>query len=123
FMKGFVDLIFFWQGRYCIADYKSNHLGDALDCYNEPQLARAVAEAHYALQYHIYTVALHRHLKIRLGAGYDYDTHLGGSYYLFLRGMDPAAGAGHGVFRERPSRGVIEALDTYLATGEEGGGR
>ncbi|MDH5298882.1 MAG: exodeoxyribonuclease V subunit beta, partial [Desulfobulbaceae bacterium] len=66
FMKGFVDLIFVWQGRYCIADYKSNHLGDGLACYGEPQLARAVAEAHYALQYHIYTVALHRHLKIRL---------------------------------------------------------
>ncbi len=123
FMKGFVDLIFVWQGRYYIADYKSNHLGDELTCYGQPQLTRAVTDAHYALQYHIYTVALHRHLKIRLGAGYDYDTQMGGSYYLFLRGMNPAVGPGHGVFRERPSRALIEALDAYLATGEEGGGR
>ncbi len=123
FMKGFVDLIFIRQDRYFIVDYKSNHLGDTLDCYAQPQLARSVAEAHYALQYHIYTVALHRHLKLRLGAAYDYDRQMGGSYYLFLRGMDPAAGAGHGVFRERPDRLLIEALDLYLATGEEGGGR
>ena len=123
FMKGFVDLIFAWEERYYIADYKSNHLGDSLDCYAQPQLARAVAEAHYALQYHIYTVALHRHLKIRLGAAYDYETHMGGCCYLFLRGMDSVAGVGHGVFRERPGRALIEALDAYLATGAAGGAR
>ncbi len=121
FMKGFVDLIFVWQGRFYIVDYKSNHLGDTLDWYGPPQLARAVAEAHYGLQYHIYVIALHRYLALRLGAAYDYDRHFGGCCYLFLRGMDPAAGPGHGVFCERPARALVEALDRYLATGREGG--
>jgi exodeoxyribonuclease V beta subunit len=61
-------------------------------------------------------LALHRFLARRL-ADYDYDRHFGGVFYLFLRGMDPQLGYDSGVFRERPSRSFIEALDRYLAEG------
>ena len=55
----------------------------------------------YWLQYLIYTVVLHRLLRLRL-PGYDYDTHVGGVFYLFLRGIHPERGAASGVFHDRP---------------------
>jgi len=60
------------------------------------------------LQYHLYVMVLHRYLQQRL-AGYDYETHFGEVYYLFIRGMQ--AGLGDtGVFRDRPPLARIEAL-------------
>jgi exodeoxyribonuclease V beta subunit len=73
----------------------------------------------YDLQYLIYTVALHRYLGQRV-ADYDYATHFGGVFYLFVRGMNPARGADCGVFRDRPSPSLVAALDRYLAVGDGG---
>ena len=113
-MKGFIDLVFEFQGRYYLLDYKSNHLGDRVEDYDQPALAAAMAHHHYDLQYLIYTVALHRFLAQRL-PDYDYDRHLGGAYYLFLRGMRPQHGKRYGVYYARPDRQLIEGLDRLLA--------
>ena len=43
-------------------------------------------DAHYPLQALLYGVALHRFLRWRL-PGYAPERHLGGSLYLFVRGM------------------------------------
>ena len=110
-MKGFIDLVFRFQGRFFLADYKSNYLGSGLPAYRPEQLAGAMAEHRYDLQYLIYTVALHRYLGRRLN-GYDYDAHCGGAYYLFLRGLDPAAGPASGIYFTRPPRELIEQLDS-----------
>ena len=48
-------------------------------------------------------------LALRL-PDYDYDRHVGGASYLFLRAMRPGI-PGHGVFHDRPSRECIEAID------------
>ena len=45
-----------------------------------------MAQHGYHLQYLLYVTALHRLLRIRL-PDYDYDRHIGGAFYLFLRGM------------------------------------
>jgi exodeoxyribonuclease V beta subunit len=74
-------------------------------------------EHDYVLQYHLYAVALHRHLARRL-PGYDFETHMGGAYYLFLRGMSPDAPRGCGIFYDRPSRSLIEALSACLGEPE-----
>jgi exodeoxyribonuclease V beta subunit len=116
-MTGFVDLVFEYQGQYFIADYKSNHLGDSLDCYGDDQLQQAMIEHQYPLQYLIYSVALHRYLKHRL-PGYDYHQHMGGAYYLFLRGMRPGQGDTSGVFFDKPSLALIEALDQLFSGGQ-----
>ncbi len=97
FMKGFIDLIFCWQDRYYIVDYKSNFLGDNLDDYHHKCLPHAMQQAGYDLQYAIYTEALHRYLNQRL-PDYDFKRHFGGVYYLFLRGMRPTAGNNYGVY-------------------------
>jgi exodeoxyribonuclease V beta subunit len=41
-------------------------------------------------------------------ADYDYDRHVGGAVYLFLRGT---RAPGQGVYFARPSRALIERLD------------
>src|SRR6185312_15924082 len=86
YLRGFIDLIFEHGGRYYVVDYKSNHLGSVASAYRAPALALPMAHHHYYLQYHVYLVALHRHLGTRL-PGYSYDRHMGGVLYLFLRGM------------------------------------
>ncbi len=113
-MKGFIDLVFRWRGRFYLADYKSNHLGDRAPDYGPAGMAESMTEHRYRLQYLIYTVALHRYLARRVPA-YDYERDFGGVYYLFLRGMRPAEGAGYGVTYDRPPRAVIETLDRLFA--------
>jgi len=109
FLKGFIDLIFQYKGRWYVADYKSNFLGEQYQDYALRPMAETMAEHHYYLQYHIYTVALHHLLSHRL-KDYDYDSHFGKVYYLFLRGMSPQTGSQYGVFRDRPSAKLIKAL-------------
>jgi exodeoxyribonuclease V beta subunit len=109
FLKGFIDLIFEFQGRWYVVDYKSNFLGKRFFDYTGDRLTHAMAHHHYFLQYHIYTTALHRFLAWRQ-PGYDYKTHFGGVYYLFIRGMSPETGPDCGVFRDRPALELIEGL-------------
>jgi exodeoxyribonuclease V beta subunit len=120
YLKGFIDLVFEAHGRFYIADYKSNWLGATPQDYRADVLARVMGDEAYYLQYLIYTVAVHRYLHLRI-PDYDYDRHFGGVFYLFVRGLDPSLGHGSGVFRDRPARALIDALDRYLG-GSEGGG-
>jgi ATP-dependent exoDNAse (exonuclease V) beta subunit len=110
-LTGFIDLIFRHENRYYVLDYKSNHLGDDAAAYTFEAMAGAMLAHRYDIQYVIYTLALHRHLKLRL-PDYDYEKHIGGAVYLFLRGVDDQ---GHGVFLDRPPQSLIESLDRAFA--------
>ncbi len=113
FMKGFMDLVFYFRGKYYLVDWKSNFLGSRMEDYDRDRLAR-VMEAHfYVLQYHIYCAALNQYLKIRL-AGYEYEKHFGGVFYIFLRGVDPNLNPDCGIFRARPAGELIDALCNEL---------
>ena len=113
FMKGFMDMVFCFAGRYYLVDWKSNFLGGhALD-YGQGTLARSMAENFYILQYHIYVLALHQYLALRLPR-YRYGEHMGGVYYIFLRGLDPSLGPGYGIYRARPEEGLIAAMAEKL---------
>ncbi|HKO88361.1 MAG TPA: 3'-5' exonuclease, partial [Burkholderiales bacterium] len=114
FIRGFIDLVFEADGRYYLADYKSNHLGMRIEDYVPAALADAMHASWYDLQYLLYTLAVHRHLRVHL-ADYDYERHFGGVYYLFVRGMSPERGNRHGVYFTRPPLAVIEALDKSFA--------
>ena len=115
YMRGFIDLVFEHEGRYYLADYKSNWLGATPDAYDGAALATVMGREAYYLQYLVYCVALHRYLGSRL-PGYRYESHFGGVRYLFVRGMQPASGA-TGVYADRPAASVIAALDEYLRSG------
>ena len=112
FMKGFIDLVYEHQGRYYIVDYKSNWLGVNEAAYQSTALDQAMVSHDYPLQYLIYSLALHRYLRLRL-PDYDPELHLGGAYYLFIRGMKPDWGQS-GVFYDKPSVALLDALDLCL---------
>jgi len=121
YLRGFIDLVFRHQGRFYIVDYKSNWLGPEAEHYGPEPLARAMADHHYYLQYHLYVVALHRYLAQRVPQ-YDYERHFGGVYYLFLRGMAPAHAARCGVFFDRPPRALLDTLDAALRSASDAEG-
>lgn len=114
YVNGSIDLAFRHQGRWYLADYKSNRLGAIGATCSQADMERAMAAGNYHLQYLIYAVALHRWLRTWV-PGYDYDRHFGGVRYLFLRGMRPdwvdEQGQPRGVYACRPDRGLIDALD------------
>lgn len=112
-LKGFIDLIFCWQGKYYLLDYKSNWLGEDSSAYTQPAMAQAMAEHRYDLQYQLYTLALHRYLRHRL-ADYDYQRHFGGVIYLFLRGVD-GQHPGNGIFACRPEAALVEGMDRLFS--------
>jgi len=85
-MHGFIDLIFEHDNKYYICDYKSSHLGDNFEDYDQQAMKTNIEKNHYDLQYLIYALALHRYLKLNL-ENYNVAEHFGGVYYLYLRGM------------------------------------
>ena len=110
-LKGFMDLVLEHEGRYYVLDYKSNWLGPDDDAYTAHSLDQAIRAHRYDLQYVLYLFALHRLLCARL-PDYDYDVHVGGALYLFLRGIaSPCAG----VHFERPPKALILLLDRLFA--------
>ncbi|WP_432696778.1 exodeoxyribonuclease V subunit beta [Marinobacterium sp. YM272] len=120
-LKGFIDLLFEHEGRYWVADYKSNWLGADASAYTEAAMRTAILHKRYDLQYVLYTLALHRLLKARL-PGYaadpaaGYESYVGGAVYLFLRGIDEPRQ--RGAFVDRPPVELILELDALFA-GEE----
>ncbi|MCK6553301.1 exodeoxyribonuclease V subunit beta [Candidatus Binatia bacterium] len=122
FLRGFVDLIFEQDGRWYVVDWKSNSLGYYPDDYAPARLLAAMRRHHYYLQYHLYVVALHKYLGVRL-PDYEYERHFGGVYYLFLRGMGGPSLPGNGVYLDRPSAALVHDLSALLAAGSGGGER
>ncbi|MDB5105117.1 MAG: recB [Fibrobacteres bacterium] len=91
YLWGFIDLVFRHRGRYYLLDWKSNHL----DAYGPSDLDRSMRESSYDLQYMLYSLALDKWLR-SLIPDYRYETHFGGIYYAYLRGMRGPADAGAG---------------------------
>lgn len=120
-ITGVIDLVFEYSGKYYLADYKSNLLGTHLQDYSPALLQQAMYDRRYDLQLLIYTIALHRYLRKRI-PDYDYETHFGGSYYLFIRAMRPHSGSKYGVYFYRPTLSQIQALDKLFACSGSGAG-
>jgi exodeoxyribonuclease V beta subunit len=112
FMKGFIDLVFEFEDRFYLVDWKSNWLGPNLDAYASAAIEIEMTRRFYTLQLSIYTVALHRFLRARK-PGYDYEKHFGGAYYLFLRGMEPAR-PDFGVHRMKLRADFVDKLSTVF---------
>lgn len=109
--KGFIDLTFEHEGRYYVVDYKSNWLGPDNGAYTREAMDQAILDHRYDLQYVLYLLALHRQLKARL-PGYDYDLHVGGAVFVFLRGVHAPT---QGVYFARPAKSLIEQLDALFS--------
>jgi exodeoxyribonuclease V beta subunit len=117
-MTGKIDLVFEHGGRFHVVDYKSNRLGygTRLSDYAAPQLARAMADAHYRFQALLYTLAVERYLRQRV-AGYERARHLGETLYLFVRavGLAPDTAPEAGIWAQRFDDRLLDAVDAVLA--------
>ena len=111
YLSGVIDLAFEQEGRWWIVDWKSNQLGATDERYAAEVLGDVMMQSHYTLQYHLYLVALHRHLSVRQ-PGYDPRRHLGGVAYVFLRGVDGTSSRGW--FHDTPTAPLLDALDAAL---------
>lgn len=110
--KGFIDLVAHIDGQYYVIDWKSNYLGEQVADYDADSLKAALLKKRYDLQYVLYLVALHRHLKDRI-PHYDYDKHVGGAVYFFLRGYENVET--QGLIMDKPPKALIEKLDAMFA--------
>ncbi len=119
-LVGFIDLVFRHKGRYYLLDWKSNFLGTEPAAYRQANLATAMKSSYYTLQYHLYLVALHRHLRRTL-SDYAYTEHFGGIVYAYLRGtaLNAQPEANLGIYADYPDLALLEALASYLETGRE----
>ena len=109
-MTGLIDLTYRHDGKWYVLDYKSNRL----PAYDPAALQRAMAHSEYDLQALIYTLALHRWLRFRLGDGYDYARDFGGIRYLFCRGLDATRGDSPGIHAQRFTPELIATLDALF---------
>jgi len=114
-MTGKIDLTYVRDGRWYVLDYKSNRLPG----YDAARLAAAMQSSEYDLQALIYTVALHRWLRFRLGSHYTQERDLGGIRYLFCRGLEAGRADAPGVHAQRFAPALVEAMDVLFAGGPE----
>lgn len=85
-LKGVIDLVFQYKGRYYLVDWKTNWLGSSSADYQIDRLQQAMQSHQYHIQAAIYKEALKRYIQI-----FDkrpFDEVFGGCFYLFLRGLN-----------------------------------
>jgi len=111
-MHGFIDLIFERDSKFYVADYKSTHLGETIADYSIENMQLSIHGSSYDVQYAIYSLALHRYLKLRI-PNYTPEVHFGGVYYFYLRGM--TKGSSTGVFYDPLSPNILGRLDDIFS--------
>jgi exodeoxyribonuclease V beta subunit len=107
-------MIFIYEDRYYILDWKSNHLGDDALNYTDENMEKAVKSHSYDLQYMLYAVALKKMLALS-GMLKDFDSIFGGILYVFIRGID--AGKNTGVYFRKPLNAEISRLESIICAG------
>ncbi|MFH0922419.1 MAG: exodeoxyribonuclease V subunit beta [Fibrobacterota bacterium] len=112
YVRGFMDIVFTHNGKHYLLDWKSNHLGNSPGDYGQDEMRTEMLQSCYFLQYHLYVLALHRYLSVRL-KDYDYERCFGGVYYIFLRGAGLGT-PGNGIFYDRPSGQLVLELERAL---------
>ena len=107
FMKGFIDLVFFHEGKYFILDWKTNWLGDSADCYSQKNLQKQMQKHHYFLQAAIYSACLHKYLKAHKR---DFSQNqFGGVFYFFLRGISSSSS---GLYHFIPDLSLLDNIES-----------
>jgi exodeoxyribonuclease V beta subunit len=110
YIRGFIDLIFQFESRYYIVDWKSNFL---VNGYGPEALKESMEHSGYHLQYRIYSLALLRWLEQTFGGVSKALDLFGGVFYLYLRGM--GTGEQNGIFHVSPADlGTRQTLEQEL---------
>jgi exodeoxyribonuclease V beta subunit len=109
FMKGYIDMVFYDQDRFWLVDWKSNFLGNSIEDYDKNVLNNVMSRDLYILQYHLYIIALHQYLQLRMPE-FSYERHFGGVFYIFIRGVDTDKGPEFGIYKDIPDSILVDAL-------------
>jgi len=117
FLQGLIDLVFEYDGKIYLLDWKS-------DCL--PAFDRSVLDDHvqknYSLQAQVYSLAIMRQLNIR--SKEEYEVKFGGIIYAFIRGIG-ADGDGEetkGIWFSRPLFETAAGWESALLNRTEWGG-
>jgi len=115
FLEGVIDLIFRYEGKWYVLDYKTN---GGCGAGTQQDLEKIMLREDYILQSYLYTLAWHRRLQASLGEPYDYARDFGGIVYLFLRALpaDPVPGDTRGLWLHKPDPQQLAHLE-QLTTG------
>ncbi len=117
FLQGLIDLVFEYEGKIYLLDWKSDYL---------PIFDRAVLADHvqknYDLQAQVYSLAVMRLLNIK--SKEDYEDKFGGILYAFIRGIGAGAGGEEtrGIWFSRPLFEKIAGWESALVKRTEWGG-
>ena len=106
-------MIFQQEDKYYILDWKSNLLGGNQESFSNNLLLEEMKQADYLLQYHLYTIALHRFLSQSQGEDYDYDLNFGESIIFSLEECTKTTIKMMAHFSIGHPK-VIEAIDQFL---------
>lgn len=110
FIRGFIDMIFTYNKKFYIADWKSNIIKEG---YEQSFLENNMTRAGYHLQYKIYTVAVLRWLRNQESMGFEPEKQFGGIFYFYIRGMNPQNN--NGIYYISPSKiGPLELIEKDL---------
>jgi exodeoxyribonuclease V beta subunit len=113
FMKGFMDCIFEFDGKFYLIDWKSNFIGPSFSDYGITSIASVMKKEGYDLQYLIYITALNEFLAGKK-PDYDYERHFGGAAYIFLRGICEGCDGKSGIYFCKPEKEKISDLKRLM---------
>ncbi len=115
YLNGSIDLVFFYNNKYYIIDYKSNWLGNNILDYNKKNIIKSIILNRYDIQYQIYSIALNNYLNLNV-LKYNYNLNFGGIYYIFLRGLflERNYRSYNGVLYIKPNKKLIYNLNSFF---------
>ncbi len=115
FIRGIIDLVFEYDGKIYLLDWKS----DRLQRFDQQYLASYV-ENNYRLQAIIYTLAVLRLLSIQDEK--DYTNRFGGILYAFVRGIRQGDLDQEGIWYTKPAWKTVVGWEYDLMERKEWGG-
>lgn len=126
FLTGSVDLFFEADGRFFVLDWKTNSPLPEMEwdysAYSSAALHHHMLHGRYYLQALIYMVATTAYLKHRMGSRFEWDLHVGGFVYCFVRGLREQSGWLAGCFTEDEVLSASRALGASEQAGKDGKG-
>jgi exodeoxyribonuclease V beta subunit len=84
YLIGFIDLVFEFDNKIYVIDWKTNYLGESLEDYSFENMHREVISNDYFLQFSIYQLAVYKYIK-----SLSVDLGIGECFYIFMRGFKP----------------------------------
>ncbi|MGL4524174.1 MAG: UvrD-helicase domain-containing protein [Spirochaetia bacterium] len=112
FLRGFLDLVFVYDGLYYVLDWKTTSLGYEQKNYHSTSLSDAMIEHGYDMQARLYLYVLTQCLYGSFGKeGYD---KIGGAIYLFNRGISPLSN--DGIYFFKPTCQEILSIFEFEST-------